>query len=150
MKLRVALAAAVAGLAVTASAAADPAVVGYPSSIGSTGDSITRAFNTCSFPFVDCPANSWATGASSSVNSHYSRILAANTAIAGRNYNLAVTGAEMSDLDAQAQNAVSRGAAYVTIELGANDVCASSESGMTPVATYRAQFEQGMQRLSGG
>jgi len=150
MKLRAALLIAVAALAVTASAAADPAIVGYPSSMASTGNSITRAFNTCWFPFVDCPANSWATGTNPTVNSHYRRILSANGAIAGRNYNYAVSGAEMVDLDAQAQNATPRGVGYVTIELGANDVCASSESGMTPVATYRAQFQQGMQTLTAG
>ena len=55
-----------------------PSRRGYPSSMASTGDSITRAFNDCSFPFVDCPAASWSTGTSSAVNSHYRRILAAN------------------------------------------------------------------------
>ena len=148
MKLRAVLAAAAAALVVAAPAAAGPAIVGYPSSMASIGDSITRAYNTCWFPYVDCPANSWSTG--SSINSHYSRILAANGAIAGRNPNLAVTGAEMADLNAQAQNAVARGVAYVTVELGSNDVCASTEAGMTPVATFRAQLEQGLATLSSG
>jgi outer membrane protein assembly factor BamA len=31
----------------------DPAIVGYPNSIASTGDSITRAFNTGTIPFTD-------------------------------------------------------------------------------------------------
>ena len=48
MKIRVVLVALVAAIAVPA-AHADPAKVGYPSSIASTGDSITRAFNTCGF-----------------------------------------------------------------------------------------------------
>jgi hypothetical protein len=34
--------------------------------------------------------------------------------------------------------------------MGANDVCASSEAAMTPVATFRAQFEQAMATLSAG
>ena len=50
-------------------ALADVAHVGYPNSMASTGDSITRGFNTCSFPFIDCPQNSWSTGTSSTVNS---------------------------------------------------------------------------------
>ena len=39
-----------------------PIIVNYPNSIASTGDSITRAFNTGSVPFTDAPANSWSTG----------------------------------------------------------------------------------------
>jgi lysophospholipase L1-like esterase len=118
--------------------------------MASTGDSITRAFNTCAFPFIDCPRNSWSTGTSTAVNSHYRRILAANPAITGRNHNDAVSGAEMSELQGQVQRAVGQGVEYVTILMGANDACASSESGMTPVATYRTQFAAAMATLSGG
>ena len=57
MKLRLALLAAVLGLTLTASAHG-----AYPNSIASTGDSITRAFNDCWFPYVDCPSASWSTG----------------------------------------------------------------------------------------
>src|ERR671911_529328 len=112
--------------------------------MASTGDSITRAFNDCSLPYVDCPAASWSTGTSTSVNSHYLRIRAANPAITGRNHNDSVTGADMADLLGQVQRAVAQQVEYVTILMGANDVCASSESAMTPVATFRAQFEQAM------
>src|SRR5215208_208087 len=96
---------AVALLAVPA-ALADPAKVGYPASIASTGDSITRAFETCPLPFTDCLANSWSTGTSTTVNSDYRRILAANPAISGRNYNGARTGARMVDLNGQVTAAV--------------------------------------------
>jgi lysophospholipase L1-like esterase len=137
-------------LAVAPGAAAEPAVTGYPDSMASTGDSITRAFNTCTLPFIDCVRNSWATGTSTAVNSHYLRILSANPAISGRNHNDAVSGAEMSELQAQAQRAVGQGVEYVTILMGANDACASSEAGMTPVATYRAQFAGAMTTLSAG
>ena len=57
-------------------APADPAVVGYPNAIASTGDSITRAFNTGTLPFTDAPANSWSTGTNNTVLPHYLRILA--------------------------------------------------------------------------
>src|SRR5438552_17102498 len=100
------LVAVVVALATPAAAAADVAHVGYPSSIASTGDSITRAFNTCSFPFVDCPQNSWSTGSSGTVNSHYRRILAANAAISGRSFNDAKTGARMNALGGQVTMAV--------------------------------------------
>src|SRR6187431_2006879 len=131
-------------LAAASSAAAEPSRVGFPSSIASTGDSITRAFNTCSFPFVDCPQNSWSTGTSSTVNGHYRRILAANPAISGRNYNDAKTGARMNGLLAQVQAAVSQRAEYVTVLMGANDVCTSSESTMTPVDTLRSQLRSAL------
>jgi lysophospholipase L1-like esterase len=56
----------------------------------------------------------------------------------------------MADLNGQVQGAVARGAEYVTILMGANDVCASSESGMTAVSTFRAQFQQAMTTLTSG
>ena len=144
------LAVAVVALCLAPAAAADIAHVGYPSSIASTGDSITRAFNTCSFPFIDCPQNSWSTGSSSAVNSHYRRILAANPAIAGRNFNDAKTGARMNALGGQVGAAVSQSVEYVTILMGANDVCTSSVSTMTPTATLEAQLQSAMATLSSG
>jgi lysophospholipase L1-like esterase len=141
-----------AGLVVAALAApaalADPAKVGYPNSIASTGDSITRAFNTCAFPFTDCVANSWSTGTSSSVNSIYRRILAGNPLVSGRNANDAKTGAKMVDLNGQVTTAASQGVELVTILMGANDVCASSEAAMTPVADVRAQFQRSLDTVT--
>jgi hypothetical protein len=138
---------AVAGAAAT-TASADPARVGYPSSLASTGDSITRAFNTCSFPYIDCPQNSWSTGTSSTVNSIYRRILVANPAISGRNHNDAKTGGRMADLNGQATTAAAQGVEMVTVLMGANDVCTSSDTTMTPVATLRAQLAQALATFS--
>ena len=104
MRLRLLLLAAALGLTLTASAHG-----AYPSSIASTGDSITRAFNDCWFPYVDCPAASWSTGTSS--YSHYRRLQAVNPAITGRASNHAVSGADMADLHGQVQGAIGRGAA---------------------------------------
>ena len=143
MRLRLLLLTAALGLTLPASAQA-----AYPSSIASTGDSITRAFNNCWFPYVDCPSASWSTGTSS--YSHYRRLQAVNPAIAGRTSNHAVSGADMADLNGQVQGAVARGAQYVTILMGANDVCASSEAGMTSVADFRARFELAMATLAAG
>lgn len=150
MRARLLLVTVILALAAAPEALAEPAIVGYPDSMASTGDSITRAFNTCSIAFIDCPANSWSTGSSSTVNSHYRRILAANPAISGRNFNDAVSGAEMADLPGQVQRAVAQGVEYVTILMGANDACASSEAAMTPVSEYRAQFTAAMSALSTG
>src|SRR4051794_10254991 len=137
----------VAAIAVPA-ASADPAKVGYPSSIAATGDSITRAFDTCSFPFMDCVANSWSTGTNSTVNSVYRRILAKNALISGKNLNDAKTGAKTVDLNAQVATAGSQSVELVTILMGANDVCASSEAAMTPVATVKAEFQAALETVT--
>ncbi|HEX9124675.1 MAG TPA: SGNH/GDSL hydrolase family protein, partial [Actinomycetota bacterium] len=42
--------------------AATPNLTGYPNSMASTGDSITRAYNTGTAPFSDAIGNSWSTG----------------------------------------------------------------------------------------
>jgi lysophospholipase L1-like esterase len=56
----------------------------------------------------------------------------------------------MADLADQVQRAVSQGPEYVTILMGANDACASSEAGMTAVATFAAQFQAALATLSAG
>lgn len=122
----------------------------YPNSMDALGDSITRAFNTCSFPFTDCPENSWATGTNSRVDSYYLRLLALNPGISGHNYNDAVSGAKMGELNGQAEKAVSRKVELVGVLMGANDACTSSISTMTSVATYQSQFEQAMKTLTTG
>ncbi|BCL16903.1 SGNH/GDSL hydrolase family protein [Micromonospora sagamiensis] len=130
-----------------APAAADPGPP--PSSMASLGDSITRGFNACGW-YVDCTSRSFSTGDDSGVNSHYLRIRAVNPAINGRNHNDARTGAKSADLPGQAATAVSQGVGYVTILIGANDACTSSESSMTPVATYRANIDAALSRIKSG
>ncbi|HVF19884.1 MAG TPA: SGNH/GDSL hydrolase family protein [Mycobacteriales bacterium] len=120
-----------------------------PNSMSGLGDSITRGYNACGF-YVDCTGSSWSTGGTSSIQSHYYRILAKNPSINGRNYNDARSGAKAIDLDGQATTAVSRGVEYVTVLMGANDACTSSESTMTAVATFRSQVEAALTRLQNG
>jgi hypothetical protein len=118
----------------------------YPDSMASTGDSITRAFDSTWFGciLIDCPRYSWSTGYNSSVDSHYRRILAAHPGIRGREYNDAKTGAKMVDLDGQLSGAAGQGAQYVTVLMGANDVCASSAQYMTSNQAFEAQFDQAL------
>jgi len=129
---------------------ATPNLTGYPNSMAATGDSITRAYNTGTLPFSDRPDNSWSTGTRTSVGSHYSRISTAEPAILGRNYNQAVTGAKMAGLWAQVQQVNDRDVAYVTILIGANDLCTRTVAGMTSAADFRSQFERAMASLSAG
>jgi lysophospholipase L1-like esterase len=137
------------GSIVSSGAVAGPNSVGYPTSMASTGDSITRAFNTGGY-FKDAPDNSWSTGNNATVGSHYSRILAAQPAIEGRRYNDAVTGAKMSDLLDQVEEVNAQRVSYVTVFIGANDACTRSEASMTPVATFRGQFQAALETLSAG
>lgn len=119
----------------------------YPNSMASTGDSITRAFDMSIWPWrllSDCPAYSWSTGTSSSVNSQYRRLLAVNPAISGHVYNDARTGANMSALDGQLVTAAGQGVQYVTVLMGANDLCTSTIAGMTPTATFQNEFNMAL------
>jgi lysophospholipase L1-like esterase len=135
----------VAGSSATAGAQAGPP----PSSMASLGDSITRGFNACGF-YVDCTSRSWSTGSTTSVQSHYLRIRAVNPAINGRNLNDARSGARANDLARQAGIAVGQGVDYVTILIGANDACTSSEASMTSVQTFRTQINAALATLATG
>src|ERR687897_1125923 len=131
-----------AGLVAQPARAASPPL---PASMAAIGDSITRAYDVCC-AYGDHPGQSWSTGATSydGIASHYERIRQLNPAITGRGYNDAVSGAKMAAAPTQAAQAVSQGARYVTILLGANDLCTSSPSTMTSPETFRAQFSQAM------
>src|ERR1041385_4689822 len=73
----------------------------YPDAMASTGDSITRAFNSSVVPWIEAPWNSWSTGGNPTVSSHYTRILAANPQIFLHNWNDARSGAKMAELPRQ-------------------------------------------------
>jgi len=120
-----------------------------PSSIAAIGDSITQAFDVCCF-YGNWPRHSWSTGYDSDdgVSSHYERIRAQNPAIRGRRHNNSVSGAKMDDAPGQAQATVGQGAQYVTILMGANDLC--DAAGPTPTATFRAHFQQTIDILRNG
>jgi lysophospholipase L1-like esterase len=124
------------------------AVPPLPSSMAALGDSITRAYDVCC-SYGDHPGQSWSTGSTSydGIASHYERIRQLNPAITGHGYNDAVSGAKMAAAPTQAAQAVSQGARYVTILLGANDLCTSSPSTMTSTTTFRSQFQQAMATL---
>jgi lysophospholipase L1-like esterase len=122
-----------------------------PGSMAAIGDSISQAADVCCW-YGNHPANSWSTGYASwdPVLSHYERILAIKPAIYGHNYNDSVSGAKMSDAPTQAGKAVQQQAKYVTILMGANDLCTSSTSTMTPVSTFTSEFHQALATLETG
>lgn len=138
-------------VAVLTGAQAASASPPLPTSIAGIGDSITRATDVCCW-YGDHPAQSWSTGGGlfDGVRSHYERILVLKPSVYGRNYNDARAGAKMRDAPAQAQAAVSQGARYVTILIGANDVCTGSAATMTSASDFRAQFAATMSVLASG
>jgi lysophospholipase L1-like esterase len=117
--------------------------------MASLGDSITRGFNACGW-FVECTSRSFSTGSNASVQSHYVRILALNPAISGHNHNLARSGAQADDLNRQAGLAVDRQVDYVTVLIGANDACTSSEATMTMPETFRTEVRTAFDTLRTG
>jgi lysophospholipase L1-like esterase len=122
-----------------------------PHSMAAIGDSITQAFDACCW-YGNHPGDSWSTGGAGwdGVSSHYERLRALDPAITGHNYNDAVSGARMSGGPGQAQRAVDQGAQYVTIMMGANDLCTSSPSTMTSVDTFRSETRQTLDVLASG
>lgn len=127
-----------------------PTLVGYPNSMAALGDSITRAFNTGALPFTDEERNSWSTGINEPVGSHYLRILGHEPSVIGRSDNEARSGERVDDLLAQVRAANEDDVSYVTILIGANDVCTSRVDSMTPVAAFRDAFGEAMRALSAG
>jgi hypothetical protein len=80
----------------------------YPGSVVALGnDQVLGYGSDPGHPYRDAPANSWATGTNPAVNSIYNRILAMNPAVRGHNRNLGHDEANVRDLVASAQEAVS-------------------------------------------
>jgi lysophospholipase L1-like esterase len=143
--LVLALAGTFASTATPASAAgpaAEAAPPPLPDSMAAIGDSITQAVDVCCF-FGNWPGHSWSTGNAplDGIASHYERIRARNPAIRGHRWNNAASGAQMADAPGQARTTVGQGAQYVTILMGANDLC-GWDGTLTPTATFRAQFAE--------
>lgn len=116
----------------------------HPASIAALGDSITRGFDACSL-LADCPEVSWVTGTRAQVDSIAGRVLAG--AGAADSWNLARSGARMSDLPDQAVAAAAKKPSMVTVLMGSNDACRDSAADMTPVADFRADFTRAMTGL---
>ena len=126
--------------------------LGAPRSMAAIGDSITQAANV-GFGSGDWALeHSWATGRSADdpVVSHLERLRAGRSSNATVAHNVSFSGARMRDAVGQARVAVSRGADYVTFLMGANDACTSSLSSMTPVQSFRHDFDRALAALTTG
>lgn len=119
--------------------------------IAAIGDSITRGTNSFGW-YGDHPSVSWSTGFNplDGLTSHYERLLRLGLPGWPDELNVAEAGATMAAGPGQAERVVERGADYVTILLGANDLCARSPEEMTRLGEFRADFETTLATLSSG
>ncbi|MEU3453686.1 GDSL-type esterase/lipase family protein [Micromonospora sp. NPDC006766] len=120
---------------------------GGPAVMTALGDSITTGFGSC-LVLVSCERNSWSTGDSVRVRSHYRRLREQAPKL--RAYDRATPGARAAGLAEQARAAVRDKADYVTVLIGANDACRADIDAMTPVATFREQVDAGLRVLREG
>ncbi len=138
---------------VTTAASSPPPTVSAPAAMAALGDSFTaglRSGGPCAAT-APCPQNSWSTGTTPEVASHFSRLAPLLPGVERQAFNLAISGQRMAQLNAQAQQAVAAGPGYVTVLMGLNDVCRGpSEAEMTPSATFRAHFQTALATLAGG
>lgn len=116
------------------------------------GDSITQAKGADSATPAPATHLSWATGhhPPDPIGSHYERLLDAGAQVEGNAVNLAGDGARMADAPRQAAAAVDAGADYVTILLGANDLCVWSKTWITPLARFEDSFRRAIESLTEG
>lgn len=122
-----------------------------PYTVAGLGDSITQATNSCCEP-GNHPAKSWSTGDDGfdGVRSHYERLAVLHPGSGNNNHNNSVSGAKAADLPAQASKAIAQKADYVTILIGANDLCTPSASTMTSTADFAEQINAALDALHQG
>lgn len=112
--------------------------------MGALGDSITMAFNAGG-P-LDHPANSWSVGWSKNVDSHYERLLNIYDDVAA--YNAARSGAKADELDTQISKLLKKATPdYVTILMGANDICSWPADHSKYLDQYNQNMTAGVERL---
>ena len=119
-----------------------------PSSMAAVGDSITQAASSAGSLGADAPQNSWSTGTSATVNSHFLRLRALNPSFVA--HNRSVSGAKVADLNAQMLNVagLDPDPGYLTVLIGGNDVCTDTVGAMTSVADFRARFATAMSTIT--
>lgn len=105
------------------------------------GDSITKAFNAEHY-FGDSPEVSWSTGTKVTTGflSHLERLQKVFPQKKVSGFNYAVTGAVVRDLDSQVKRANAKKPDYVTVIIGANDICRWS-------ANYQGQLDEFTEHL---
>jgi len=124
--------------------------VDFPAKMAALGDSISLAFDAVGGSVAAHPALSWSTGSAAAVDSQYLRLLRASHDTHLVAYLLAKGGAQIAELPFQAEEAVRLGVGYVTILIGANDLCAPSVREITPPGLFRADLSRSFAILERG
>ncbi|TDD46668.1 SGNH/GDSL hydrolase family protein [Nonomuraea terrae] len=120
-----------------------------PEVMAALGDSISTGFNACGW-YVSCTSRSWSAGDNADVRSHYLRLSKLSATLSKHNLNFAAPGSTSADLLGQVRKAVAAKADYVTILVGAQDACRSTEQAMTSVRTYRQRMDAALAELRAG
>lgn len=112
---------------------------------GAIGDSISTGFNASRLG--DNKELSWSTGSSSLINSHFQRLKSASGSTTMRAYNEAVAGSVAADLEKQITRILSRSPDYLTITIGANDVCGWTEDYAANLAEFESTLRAALSHL---
>lgn len=116
-----------------------------PLVMGALGDSITAGFDAKRVG--DNREISWATGTSNLINSHVKR-LAALTHTETVGYNEAIVGSMANDLPRQVTRLLAKNPDYVTLAIGANDVCGWPSDYEAARETFKTQLAAQIERLT--
>lgn len=112
--------------------------------LGAIGDSITVACNAASVG--DNPGLSWSTGTDNRVNSHLKKLaIWLKSDVQG--VNLAKTGARVADLGAQVVTLVNHKPDFVTVEIGANDLCAWKDDYAAKILQFGIELRSNISKL---
>jgi lysophospholipase L1-like esterase len=135
-----------------------PARSGPPASVAVLGDSISQGTGADDGGLsvshqsggIGSPRlrNSWATGDWPGLNSYLQRVQALPGGGGTVGINLSANGANMRNNFLDQAMSVPAGTGLVLVQMGGNDLCRSSESAMTPEATYRAELRAGLEWLA--
>lgn len=109
------------------------------------GDSITKAFNSGGF-FIPRPRNSWSAGSSKYVESHKTK-LENYFDMSVDAYNFAKSGSEIRDLNVQVREVLRLKPDYLTVLIGANDVCGWDEDYEAELNFYAAELARHLDRI---
>jgi lysophospholipase L1-like esterase len=113
--------------------------------IGALGDSISTGFNSGGWGDRD-KKDSWTTGDSLRVDSHYKKI----RKILGDKIevlNVAVAGARVDDLSSQVDNLLVSSVDYLTILIGANDLCSWKDDYEVDFSKFKDTFTSSVERI---
>jgi lysophospholipase L1-like esterase len=118
--------------------------IAEPIVMGALGDSITAGFNAQRLG--DNRELSWATGTAGGIESHLKRLAALKqTEVVG--YNQAIVGSVAANLPRQVTRLLPKNPDYVTLAVGANDVCGWPSDYDAALEAYKTEVTTAIDRL---